>query len=135
MNLNNSLQNQKIKYPVIESLSLSDNETLLYLFLPETILYFEGHFPNNPILPGVIQIHWAIEYSKRYFHVNQPFKQLEVVKFQNVIKPNTRLQLKLEHSVLKLRTIFSYFNTQTFFSSGRILWNNIKKQSQEHIYG
>ena len=30
----------------------------LKISLPEDLLYFQGHFPDAPILPGIVQTDW-----------------------------------------------------------------------------
>ena len=111
-----------LRYPVIKSVEQTGNQVILHLFLPANILYFNGHFPDYPILPGVIQVHWAIEFSQEYLQILLQFKRLEVVKFHKLILPDTLIQLKLEHSILKHKTTFSYNNDKTIYSSGRIVW-------------
>jgi 3-hydroxymyristoyl/3-hydroxydecanoyl-(acyl carrier protein) dehydratase len=111
-----------LRYPVIKSVQQTGNQVILNLFLPYNILYFNGHFPDYPMLPGVIQINWAIEFSQKYLQILPQFKRLEVVKFHKLILPDMLIKLKLEHNTLKHKTTFSYSNDKTIYSSGRIVW-------------
>jgi len=111
-----------LRYPVIKSVQQTGNQVILNLFLPENILYFNGHFPDYPMLPGVIQINWAIEFSQKYFNISLQFNKLEVVKFHRLILPDMLIKLKLEHNTLKNKTTFCYSFNNAIYSSGRIVW-------------
>lgn len=100
-------------------------------FIPSNLYYFDGHFPGRPVLPGVVQTHWAIHYARAHWGQIGEFAGLEVIKFQQVIIANQRLTLRLEYQANttdpKRKLYFSYFshstqNQQAAHSSGRILF-------------
>lgn len=100
-----------------------DNEHVeLSLWVPEDLHYFKGHFPNAPILAGVVQLHWAVEYAKEQFslaHLN--VQNLEVLKFKAVIIPGQNLQLTLTKKS-STKIVFSYFSEKGQHASGRIVF-------------
>lgn len=57
--------------------------------------WLEGHFPGQPILPGVVQIGWAAEYAARLMSRRQPPMQLQRIKFRQPILPGAQLTLAL----------------------------------------
>lgn len=69
---------------------------------------FQGHFPGQPILPGVTQIDWAIALAREVFALPARLQRMEVLKFQAVITPGTRLTLDLlwrrQRQVLEFRS-------------------------------
>ena len=75
----------------------ADNDLVeLQLHIPSDLDYFQGHFPNAPILAGVVQLHWAVEYCKQMFSLTElEVKNIEVLKFQVVIIPGQKLNLAL----------------------------------------
>ncbi len=58
---------------------------------------FDGHFPNNPILPGVLQIDWAITAAADAFEATPPtgFARMSQIKFLHPISPGNWLKLNL----------------------------------------
>ena len=94
---------------------------VLALKVPTNLEYFKGHFPQAPILPGVVQLHWAVEYSQKL--LKQPelvVKDIEVLKFQVVIVPEQELTLtirkKSEHKFQ-----FVYQSSRGQHASGRVV--------------
>jgi 3-hydroxymyristoyl/3-hydroxydecanoyl-(acyl carrier protein) dehydratase len=37
------------------------------LRVPPTLEHFRGHFPGFPILPGVVQLDWAVRFGRLHF--------------------------------------------------------------------
>lgn len=104
--------------PVIISLSKADNVLDLLLYVPSTLPHFKGHFPEFPVLPGVLQIHWAARYGMREFEIKGHFTRVNKLKFHRVILPNTELTLQVVAHNNKLD--FSYKSDQGIYSSGQL---------------
>ncbi|WP_051201793.1 hypothetical protein [Ferrimonas senticii] len=81
--------------------------------------YLRGHFQQAPVLPGVVQIHWAIQQAQLRFGFGRQVAQLEKVKFQQVVHPDETLILELER-IGDRRIGFRFFQDQRRFSSGVI---------------
>lgn len=100
---------------------------LLDLFVPANLYYFDGHFPGRPVLPGVVQTHWAVHYGREFFDVSGGFAGLEVVKFQQIITANQHLQLRLEYQPDKGKLYFGYTSrrgeAEVAHASGRIVFS------------
>lgn len=99
----------------------SDQRALLELTPPPELLYFKGHFPQTPILPGVVQVHWAIHYGIQCFNVSKHFRGIQKLKFQKIIQPNTTLTLELCYDEKKSVLNFRYYSQLGQHSSGSIL--------------
>jgi acyl-coenzyme A synthetase/AMP-(fatty) acid ligase len=97
----------------------------LTLRIPEELLYFAGHFPGNPVLPGVVQIAWAIHYGKETFGRLGEFSHLEAIKFQHVILPDNRLYLDLEWKAAQKKLMFAFSSHLAQHSSGRVLFKSL----------
>lgn len=104
-----------------------DGEALLLdLYVPANLYYFDGHFPGRPVLPGVVQTHWAVHYGREFFGELGEFAGLEVVKFQQIITANQQLRLRLEHQPGKGKLYFGYTSVrgdvEVAHASGRVVF-------------
>lgn len=96
---------------------------LLELTVPADLLYFDGHFSVAPVLPGVVQVEWAVHYGRRYFDLKPSFGGMNALKFQQMIRPEQPLQLELVHDAAKGQLQFRYFSSAGSHASGRILFS------------
>jgi 3-hydroxymyristoyl/3-hydroxydecanoyl-(acyl carrier protein) dehydratase/acyl-CoA synthetase (AMP-forming)/AMP-acid ligase II len=97
---------------------------LLELTVPADLLYFDGHFTAAPVLPGVVQVDWAIQYGRHYLGLDRPFGGINALKFQQIIRPQAPVQLELVHDRAKGSLNFRYFSEAGAHASGRILFTN-----------
>jgi len=94
---------------------------VLELTPPPDLLYFDGHFDVAPILPGVVQVDWAIHYSRRYFALPAQFAGISALKFQQVIVPGQTVLLELLHDSANATLTFRYHSDAGRHASGRVL--------------
>ena len=95
-------------------------EVELRVFIPTDLLCFDGHFPQAPILPGVIQVEWAVAFARRFFELPQHFRRLEMLKFQRVMVPGMTVTLTLECLTASQAVAFRYVSDVGQHSCGRI---------------
>ncbi|MDO9622536.1 MAG: AMP-binding protein [Pseudomonas sp.] len=102
-----------------------DGEWLLELEVPLDLAHFSGHFPQAPVLPGVVQIDWAQQLARQLIDQLPPrFCGMEVLKFQQLVRPGDRLQLSLRFDASRGKLYFSFHNGDKTCSSGRVLLEN-----------
>lgn len=107
---------------ILSTQAESAQKTRLRLRLPADLLYFKGHFPAAPILPGVVQIDWAIRFGLEFFPLNGEFKGMEALKFQQVLQPGEEPELELEFKPEKNSVFFRYVSPRGRHSSGLLLF-------------
>jgi len=91
------------------------------LYVGSNIDYFKGHFPQAPILAGVVQLDWAIHFGFKHLDVlNTAVKNVEVLKFQVVIQPDQEIKLLLVKKS-DCKFTFKYVSEKGVHSSGRIV--------------
>lgn len=106
--------------PLVRLLEQETDRVLLELTVPADLLYFNGHFDGAPILPGVVQLDWAISYGRQYFPLAPHFLGMLGLKFQRVILPGAVVQLELLHDTQKSSLAFRMMSATGPHASGRI---------------
>ena len=90
----------------------------LDLFVDAGLFQFQGHFPNEPVLPGVAQIDWAARFGRERFGLTGTITRLGQLKFSKLIVADSQVLLRLEWSEEKQRLLFSYRDGEEICSSG-----------------
>lgn len=120
--------NEKVMNKVFANELSVDKDTHhvnIELVIPTDLFWFKGHFPSQPLLPGVVQLNWVIYYTQKYFNANLSLSSIDVIKFQCPILPQDRLKLNLKWNEKEQRIDFSYSfikpdNTLKIASSGKL---------------
>lgn len=120
--LDSLLQAPRPLLPERISSTRHDDEWQLELGVPPDLAHFSGHFPQTPVLPGVVQIDWAIALARELLVDLPPrFQGMEVLKFQQLARPGDTLHLTLRFDRERSKLHFAYRNGDAPCSSGRIL--------------
>ncbi|HAW61483.1 MAG TPA: AMP-binding protein, partial [Pseudomonas sp.] len=99
-----------------------DDHWQIELRVPLDLAHFSGHFPRTPVLPGVVQIEWAMNLARELIDDLPPrFGGMEVLKFQQLARPGDHLELSLRFDHARGKLYFAYHNAGNPCSSGRIL--------------
>lgn len=113
------LFSHQLKQPLIINAQHTAHSIQLLLDINKNLACLAGHFPNWPIVPGVAQIEWAIDFAKQFGFQGKKFSTLEVIKFQKPLIPNKLITLNLVWNQTRQLT-FIYLDQHTTYSSGRI---------------
>lgn len=92
------------------------------LRIPDNLVYLRGHFPQTPIVPGVVLTQWAIDEAASLFQHPRRVGALSSVKFHHVLQPGDEVELRLTNHVDS--TQFAYTLGETRYASGKILWRS-----------
>jgi len=101
----------------IES-DIRGDEAALLLHIDAGGVWFQGHFDGHAILPGVVQIGWALQYAHRQFGFGPGLAAMEQVKFKRPIGPGQTLKLQLSRHPHGPRVRYEYRDAETSYSSG-----------------
>lgn len=99
-----------------------DGALALALRLPLDLDCFDDHFPTLPVLPGVLQLQWALAFGAQRFGTPRACRRMEMLKFQNLLRPGDRPLLRLRHDAAAHRLHFAYLLGGIEASSGRFAW-------------
>lgn len=117
--MDNSALPTKPRCEIIEQESLRQ---LLRIIVPADLLYFRGHFPIAPVLPGVVQVDWALHFAREFFGLAKKFRGLSGLKFQQIIGPETPVYLELVYKPDKHALQFKYFSDVGQHATGTALF-------------
>jgi 3-hydroxymyristoyl/3-hydroxydecanoyl-(acyl carrier protein) dehydratase len=109
-----------MELPIVTARRSLPGRLELDLVVPAAHACFRGHFPSYPILPGVVQLQWAVAYGREHFGLGDAAVVTVRVKFRRPCLPDERLLLALslvdEHRALS----FDYRGEDGLRSSGRL---------------
>ncbi|NKJ47909.1 AMP-dependent synthetase [Burkholderia sp. SG-MS1] len=84
-------------------------DTLHYeLRVPPALVHFAGHFPGLPILPGVVQVDWAVRLAGDHLPAVRAVASIDRLKFMAPVSPGAVLKLTLAHDAARRRVQFAY---------------------------
>jgi 3-hydroxymyristoyl/3-hydroxydecanoyl-(acyl carrier protein) dehydratase len=106
--------------PETLSSSVEGSSATYRLRVSPEIEHFRGHFPGMPLLPGVVQLEWAVRFGRRHFSGLEASKGIDNFKCQAIIFPGAELTLELKRDAGGLR--FRYYDGERTYSSGHILF-------------
>jgi 3-hydroxymyristoyl/3-hydroxydecanoyl-(acyl carrier protein) dehydratase len=100
--------------------SQTAKEVVLELVLHADMPCFDGHFPGAPVLPGVVQLDWAVRLCQRYFDECQ-LHSSEALKFIKLSQPGDKLRLTLTRTKPgAISFVFTLAGENS--ASGRLKW-------------
>lgn len=112
-----------IVLPEVRAIERTTHGVCLTLAVPPDLEYFDGHFPQVPLLPGVVQVTWAIQLGRAHLPLDAEFRGLSAVKFTRVIQPGSTVTLRLDHASEEQKLHFSYELDGQSCSNGTVLFD------------
>tara|TARA_R110002051_G_scaffold324635_1_gene422842 strand:+ start:31988 stop:32371 length:384 start_codon:yes stop_codon:yes gene_type:complete len=99
----------------IESITRIDDASIhVFIKLNKDHDVFNGHFPNNPVTPGVCMIQILKEITQTEVNKSLLIKNISNVKFTALINPFINPTLLLEINIIKENNIFKVKNISKF---------------------
>jgi 3-hydroxymyristoyl/3-hydroxydecanoyl-(acyl carrier protein) dehydratase len=99
--------------------SVDGDRAELSLRLPESLVWFQGHFPEKPILPGIAQTHMAAQWAECFWGFEPNNANVTQLKFRRILQPGNVVRLLLTREASG-RLIFAYAFDGIVASEGRI---------------
>ena len=108
--------------PELIAFRAEEHAAELDLRLQPELLYFQGHFPETKILPGVVQLDWALRFGRRFLAIGNGAPSGIQLKFRRLIAPGSLVTLRLAHlSAPAGRALgFEYRGDEAVYSTGSI---------------
>jgi len=112
-------QYDEAEWPRFDSVVVNGRQAQCSIYINSNLSYFEGHFPEQSVVPGVVQVHWVGELAQKLFAC-EGFNKLKKIKFSNVILPSSSLILSLDYRLQTGDISFEYKDANQCYSSGLI---------------
>jgi len=106
-------------FPKAISCLSGESEQRLLLDVSEELFWFPGHFAGRPVLPGVVQLHWAVCVAQVHFRYAEPPLRIDRLKFKKVVIPPQIVELRLE-KVRPGEVQFEFSSRTQVHSEGRM---------------
>lgn len=94
----------------------------LTLEVPSDLDCFDGHFPGFPVLPGVVQLHWAVDICREHFGFGEAVCDIRRLKFKSVVTPPATLELELTRTGPH-EARFAFTDSGKLCSQGRLVFS------------
>lgn len=117
-----ALLDERPRSPQLRLLERAEFRVELEVIAPANLYYFDGHFSQAAVLPGVVQVDWAIQIGREHFALPKEFRAIHALKFQHIISADMAVKLELIYEPLKASLSFRYFSADRQHASGRILF-------------
>jgi acyl-CoA synthetase (AMP-forming)/AMP-acid ligase II len=111
-----------VRAPAIRVTAASQHEVALELYVSPHLSVFDGHFASLPVLPGVVQLDWAIVFARKLLGVHHAFDRMEALKFARVYQPGALMQMQLQWNAERHMLTFRLDSKAGMHSSGRVFF-------------
>lgn len=108
--------------PTVENERRWENRIERRLRVPEDLPFLEGHFANFPVVPGTVQLGWAVAATRALLGHPAAVRCVEALKFPTLLRPGDVALLRVEVSADGTRLHFGIETpgeSTRVFASGR----------------
>lgn len=103
-------------YKILSLENTSDSKYNAIILVNDKHDVFKGHFPDNPIMPGVCMIQIIKELSETITKSNLMMQTLSNVKFMALINPEVTPELRLELDITTTEDGLVKVKNTTYFN-------------------
>lgn len=103
---------------VYEVLASTGDTATLRVELQPQLVWFQGHFPDTPVMPGIAQVHAAVLLGRAVLGFSPTGGELSRCKFKGLARPGETLSLTLSADPGKGRLTFAWTRDGADISQG-----------------
>ncbi|KAF2328344.1 3-hydroxyacyl-ACP dehydratase [Flavobacterium nitrogenifigens] len=116
-------------YKILSEEKISDSKYTITILVNEKHEVFKGHFPGNPIMPGVCMIQIIKELTESITKSSLMIQSLANVKFMALINPEVTPKLRLELDITTTEDgLVKVKNTTYFNDTTALKLSNVYKK-------
>lgn len=106
----------------VESIRAEDNEITARTRTESDSPWFAGHFPDDPILPGIAQLDMVADLIALLRKDNTRPKGLSRVKFRKIVRPGEVLDIQVEQRNIENQYAFRIVRDNEDICSGMMFF-------------
>jgi acyl-coenzyme A synthetase/AMP-(fatty) acid ligase/3-hydroxymyristoyl/3-hydroxydecanoyl-(acyl carrier protein) dehydratase len=110
---------QSLDRPEMLGETRSDNAIERTALVPSDLSCFPGHFPDRFIVPGVLQLDWALGLAEVLLGEAPEVRQIESLKLLMPLEPGARFRIRVESSSPTRLDLRLWFEDEVF-AKGRV---------------
>ena len=99
---------------IVNNLAIADNKVLANITLNKNHDVFKGHFPGNPVTPGVCMMQIITELTEQVVSEKLYMQSSSNIKFSAIINPEVNSDLVLQIDITKTTNGYKVTNVTTF---------------------
>lgn len=112
------MEYQVLNLPAILSVDRDESSILTRFTISHDLAFFKDHFPEHPVVPGVIQIEWIFEFGAEMIPPHSRYT-IRSLKFMRAMIPGQECYLEISEAGPDELT-FRYYNEDLLYSGGKI---------------
>ena len=105
------------------------DEMHFHAAVPLDLRYFSGHFDTFPLVPGVVQLQWALTQARQALALPAQVVRVENLKYQQFLRPADTVNLHLQWQADKQKLLFKLDNGSTVCASGRVVFADAQDEN------
>ncbi|HEX7815958.1 hypothetical protein [Dyella sp.] len=110
--------------PIVLAEESNEQGMTIRLHVPVDLAHFPGHFAGAPVVPGAVQVAWALSLAAPRLGTGAGCHTMEALKFQQLLRPGAPVTLTLRADHARGKLHFAYRHDEAIYSSGRLVWSD-----------
>lgn len=112
-------------FPKVIGQKVESSTVTVDLHIPPSLSCLEGHFPDAPVVAGIIQIGWVDQLVRRHFGMAGTAHRMDQIKFRKVLMPNADCRIHIEWDKDAGRAKFEVSDGGETYASGRLFYDEV----------
>lgn len=114
-------QENLVTAPIILREEIGSERILLHCKVPVDLHYFQGHFADVAVVPGVCQLKWIMDAIDHYFGRKPVMTGMEAVKFHQLLFPGDEFLMEIKRGANGQKWAYHLSSGPRKIASGRVL--------------